>query len=108
MGCDEFKEGLNEAGSIEPPDEEPWRPFHSREDFEFAEIVHDAAMNQSQIDALIKFIHRCRGSPGKFTLSNFHDLRQSWEDSSALLTGVSALSSAVRRVTRSHHTAFPV
>ena len=106
MGCEEFKEGLNKAGSIEPPEEEPWHPFCSREDFEFAEIVHDVAMNQSQIDALIKFTRHCQGNPGKFTLNSFHDLRKSWEDLSMLLTGVSTLSSAIHRATCSHHTAF--
>lgn len=74
---------------MEPLDEEPWLPFCSREDFEFAEIVHDAAMNRQQIDNLIKFVHRCQQDPGKFTLENFHDLKKSWENSSALLTDVS-------------------
>jgi len=92
MGHEEFKEGLNEAGSMEPPDKEPWLPFRSREDFELAEIVHDAAMNQSQIDALIKFIHHCEENPGNLTFKGFQDLRKSWENSSALLTEVSIFS----------------
>ena len=75
-----------------PPDEEPWLPFHSREDFEFAEIVHDAAMNQSQINALIKLIHKCQENPGSFTLGNCDELKSSWDKASDLLTGVSMFS----------------
>jgi len=89
IGPEEFKKGINDAASAELPDEEPWLPFRSREDFEFAEIVHDAAMNQSQIDNLIKLIHRCQENPGAFTLKSCRDLRNLWEDARALLTDVS-------------------
>jgi len=95
MGPEEFKRGINDAASAELPDEEPWLPFRSREDFEFAEIVHDAAMNQSQIDNLIKFIHHCQENPGTFTLESCRDLKKSWEDASALLTNVSTPGSVV-------------
>ena len=105
MEREEFKKGMNEAEQLDPPDEEPWLPFRSREDFEFAEIVHDAAMNQPQIDTLIKFVHRCQEDPGKFTLRSSQDLRKSWEDASALLTGVSVL---YIHFPRTHPTAFLV
>ncbi|KAG2133599.1 uncharacterized protein EDB93DRAFT_1093239, partial [Suillus bovinus] len=37
-------------------DEEPWRPFCSHSDFEFAEIALNAALNKSQINALLALI----------------------------------------------------
>jgi hypothetical protein len=90
MGREEFKRSLDTAGSARPPNlEKPWLPFCSREDFQFAEIAHQAAMNQPQIDALIKFIRHCEQNPGLFTLESFQDLKKSWEKSSALLTNVS-------------------
>ena len=77
--------------SMPPISEEPWRPFRSQEDFEFAELVHAAALNQKQIDKLVKFIKRCERNPGSFTFEGAQDVEQSWEDASKLLTPVSAL-----------------
>lgn len=71
-------------------DETPWRPFCSQEDFEFAELVHTAALSRNQIDTLIKFIKRCERNPGSFTFERAQDVERSWEDASKLLTPVSA------------------
>jgi hypothetical protein len=90
MGREEFRRFLNATESAAPPIDQPWLPFRSREDFEFAEIAHRAAMNQPQIESLIKLIRRCEQNPGQFTLENFRDLKVSWEKSSELLTNVSA------------------
>ena len=77
------------AEPTEPPDDEPWRPFRSRDDFEFAEFVHDTALNQSQIDQLIKFIRRQdKSGSGSFTLQNYNDLKDVLERASKLLTSV--------------------
>ncbi|KII83174.1 hypothetical protein PLICRDRAFT_58549 [Plicaturopsis crispa FD-325 SS-3] len=64
----------------------PWRPFQSREDFEFAEIALDASLNQRQTDALIKFVHHCVKSPGAFNISSHAELMQKWDQASKLLT----------------------
>ena len=59
LSPEEFKASLSDdLEPTKPPDDEPWRPFHSREDFEFAELVRDAALNQTQIDRLIKLVQR--------------------------------------------------
>jgi hypothetical protein len=92
MGREEFKQAVNDSHATEPPIKEPWRPFRSREDFDFADIVHDAAMNQSQVDNLIDLFHRCQQDPAKITFKNHQDLRQSWEDASKLLADVSSFS----------------
>src|SRR5882757_4491777 len=72
------------------PFKKPWKPFRSREDFEFAEITLDAAMNREQIDAMINLFHRCIQSQGSFSLNNHNDLCDMWEKSSVLLTPVRA------------------
>ena len=92
MTPEEFKQGMNQASSTGPPDEKPWLPFRSKEDFEFAEIVHKAAMNQSQASALIKLINHCQKNPGSFTLGNYDEVKSTWETASKLLTGVSIIS----------------
>ncbi|KAG1796452.1 uncharacterized protein HD556DRAFT_1431467 [Suillus plorans] len=49
-----------------PVDEEPWRPFCSRGDFEFAEIALNAALNKSQINALLALIGRISRGESRF------------------------------------------
>ena len=74
----EFKASLsNDLEPTKPPDNEPWRPFHSREDFEFAELVRDAALNWTQIDRLIKLVQHYQDPPGSFTFRGYNDLNSS-------------------------------
>lgn len=61
-----------DASTIVEP--EPWAPFRTREDFEFAETVLDAGMNRKQMSALIKLFHKCIKGDGSFTVSSPKDL----------------------------------
>jgi hypothetical protein len=46
LSPEEFKASLSDLSDPKkPPFDEPWLPFCSREDFEFAEVVHDAKLN---------------------------------------------------------------
>ena len=69
-------------------DEFPWSPFHSKEDFELAELAHTVALNKKQTDALIKLIKRCERNPGVLTFEGVQDLERSWDDADKLLTPV--------------------
>lgn len=73
---------------MQPEDESPWLPFSSRENFDFAEIVHDAKLNRKHAERLIDLINHCQKSPGSFTLRNYKDLGSSLENASKLLTNV--------------------
>lgn len=60
-----------------------WRPFRTRQDFEFAELTLTAHMNQKQIDKLIKLIwdavpENARSS-SLFTLQSNSDLQKMWK-----------------------------
>ena len=77
---------------MEPPDEKPWLPFNSKEDFEFAEIIHKAGMNQSQANALIKLIHHCQKNPSSFTLEGCDGVGGTWGTASKLTPGCLSLS----------------
>lgn len=70
------------------PDENPWLPFASREEFEFAELVHDAKLNQKQIQKLLDIFHQGQKDPSSFKLRQYKDLKDSLEDASRLLTTV--------------------
>ncbi|THH17156.1 hypothetical protein EUX98_g9183 [Antrodiella citrinella] len=67
-------------------DGQPWLPFRTQANFEFAEIALDGALNRSQINALVKLFHRCINGQDKFTLNSYDDLRDTWHHASNLLT----------------------
>jgi hypothetical protein len=71
-----------------PLDKSPWLPFRSKEEFEFAELAHVAALIKDQVDDLVKLIKRCERNPGSFMFEGVQDLERSWEDASKLLTPV--------------------
>ncbi|KDR65883.1 hypothetical protein GALMADRAFT_81379 [Galerina marginata CBS 339.88] len=63
---------------------QPWRPFRTRSDFEVAEVMLSAHMNQKQIEATIQLFNRVKGEgPGitgsDFTLVNAADLLLIWD-----------------------------
>ena len=93
---------------IEPLFKEPWLPFRSREDFELAEIAHQAKMNQPQINNLLKLLHRCQQGPGKVMLRNYKDLKQSWDIASKMLTEVSNSLLIIYCITHPHPMIFAV
>lgn len=89
VSAEEFKQSLkNNSEPTGPPDNEPWRPFRSREDFKFADFVHDAALNRPQIERLIDLIQRCQNTPGSLTFNKYNDLKESLESASRILTPV--------------------
>ena len=97
ISTQDYKATLNKQSKLtKPPDDKPWLPFSSREEFDFAELVHDAALNQKQIDTLIKLIGRCQEVPGAFTFRNYSDLKRSLDEASKLLTRVSTFSDLSR------------
>jgi hypothetical protein len=91
LSPEEFKAFLrDDAGPTEQPDDEPWRPFRSRKDFEFAELLRDGAINRSQTERWIKYTQSCQvdDGTGPFTIKNCNDLKKSLQSASKLLTPV--------------------
>ncbi|KAG1864594.1 hypothetical protein C8R48DRAFT_747876 [Suillus tomentosus] len=66
------------------PDVQPWVPFRCRLDFEVAELAHEAALSQPQIERLIDLLHRSKQEP--FSLCNYKDIRNMWSAISHRLT----------------------
>jgi len=79
---------VDDSDPTRPPDDKPWLPFHSREDFEFVELVHNAALNRPQIERLIGLFQRCQKGPGSLTFKKYNDLKDSLESASKMLTPV--------------------
>ena len=77
------KEPVEQAAEIaaqeEPADREPYRPFTTRLDFEFAELMLETQMNDAQKSTLIKLIHQVQSKPADFTLQSVGHLEKTWE-----------------------------
>lgn len=88
-----FGEYMEDSPPLVTPEEEPWKPFRSRLDFEVAEVVLEAALNRSQTDRLIKLIHRAAecNDYDPFTLKNAGNLNEMWDHASVLRTKVGHL-----------------
>ena len=71
-----------------PEDSEPWRPFRSRADFEFAKLALEAALTQGQVEQLIQLFGKCIQGKDSFNLTSHRDLRETWDAASLLLTPV--------------------
>lgn len=67
---------------------EPWLPFASRGDFEFAEFAADAALNEAQSNAIIKLIHQFVNGADKFTLTSHSELQKTWNRAADLVPRV--------------------
>ncbi|KAI0649456.1 hypothetical protein C8Q79DRAFT_999221 [Trametes meyenii] len=75
--------------SREPPkpdpsklSDRPWEPFQSQLDFEFAEFTLNAALNQGQIDILLKLVDRIAVNRTDFSFRSYGDVKGAWEAAS--------------------------
>lgn len=62
--------------------DEPWQPFATRADFEFAEITQEARMSQELIGRLLKLISNVRTGEAELTFTSQNDVRRAWEHAS--------------------------
>jgi len=82
-----FKRGVQ---SFKLPDipGPPWAPFMSREDFDFADLVAEAALSESQIDTAVKLILRILETRN-FSYRTVGDVRRVLDYTAGLRTSVS-------------------
>ena len=69
---DKYRQPLPHSNATLEP--EPWAPFRTREDFEFAELMLDTGVTKKQAKALIKLFHKCIKGGGNFTISKYKDM----------------------------------
>ncbi|KAG9310467.1 hypothetical protein JVU11DRAFT_9611 [Chiua virens] len=67
-------------------DEEPWLPFQSETDLEFAEIAHQAALNKEHTEALLHIIWKISTTGAKFTFKTHTDVCTAWKSAAEQLT----------------------
>ena len=67
---------------------DPWRPFQSRTDFDFAQLALEAALTKTHIDRFIELVERCIKGQDSFNLTNHRDVYDTWDAASTMLTPV--------------------
>ena len=73
---------------------EPWKPFQSLEEFEFAEVTLEAGLNQKQTDKLISVVRRLMQNKPKFSFTNHRGVRSAWEKAALYHTQVRSLTAS--------------
>ncbi len=76
---------------IEPPiNPHPWRPFASRHDFELAELVLDAALNERQMKTMFRLLNpEAESSPSaEFNIHSPKEFKEHWDCAANLITPV--------------------
>lgn len=61
---------------------EPWWPFSSRIDFEFAEFALDAALNRRQVSALLNLVDCVTANRTQLTFRTYDDVMHAWSAAS--------------------------
>ncbi|KAI0030092.1 hypothetical protein K488DRAFT_54986 [Vararia minispora EC-137] len=78
--------GRKQTLSEPVPAAKPWKPsFKTREDFELAEIMLEACVNETLTDRLLKIFQSCAEDRGKVTFRSYSDVKQAWEHASTRL-----------------------
>lgn len=89
---DHFEDYCSHPNTAQAPgytvNSKPWWPFLSRTDFEFAEIALEAAMTKKQIEKMINLFRQCSHGRDSFNLTNYNDVRSTWEAASQRHTPV--------------------
>lgn len=70
---------------------EPWKPFHSRTEFELAELTLEAALSRSQLDRLLRIIRTLVEECPPFKLKTHKDVERLWDELAGKLTSVRIL-----------------
>jgi len=82
---EDYREHTLKPSSV-PEITDPWRPFQSRTDFEFAQLALDAALTKTHVDKLIQLVERCIKGQDSSNLTNHQDLYKTWDAASTMLT----------------------
>lgn len=88
---EDFRRGRRPV-NVDKLHQQPWLPFNSRLDFDFAEFALETSLNRSQITKLLKIVHsvaddRVSGR-NEFSFKVYEDVAQSWAAAAHKQAGV--------------------
>ena len=81
-------ENTSEPQASEKHDQEPFYPFATRLDFQFAEVALAAHLSRSQTEAMLNIIKEAVEGKSAFTLSSFSQLQKTWAEAEKMHTAV--------------------
>ena len=85
-------QSADDFGRLAPPavqpDEQPWKPFKTEADLEFADIAIQAGLNASHVNALLRIISRVANHSASVTFKNENELRLACDRAAQELTPV--------------------
>lgn len=94
-GCLPLFQSAEDFGRSDPPamqaDEQPWRPFKTQANLEFADIAIQASLNASHVNALLNIITRVANQSASVTFKNEKELRLACDRAAQELTPVRSL-----------------
>ena len=67
----------------------PWYPFHSRLDFDFADLALEAALSKEKTNWLLKLVQCIHSNQECFTLCDYKDVENLWKATSHCMPVVS-------------------
>ena len=59
---------------------QPWEPFQTRSEFEFAEVAFMASLSKNQVNVLIQIIKRCINGEDKFEIRSHAHMLEIWNE----------------------------
>jgi hypothetical protein len=57
----------------------PWKPFRTRLDFEIAEFMQDAHLNQMHMSKMLALLDKIAKTPTEYTILNLADVQATWK-----------------------------
>jgi hypothetical protein len=89
-GCLPLFQAAEDFGRLDAPamqpDEQPWRPFKTKADLEFADVAIQAGLNASHVNTLLSIISRVADKSESVTFKNENELRQACDRAAQELT----------------------
>lgn len=85
----DYKRGQASKRPFLTCDRQPWQPFRSRLDFEFAELALHASLSKDETNRLINLVHRAVGGDEAFSLTNHKEVSETWSRVAHRFTPVS-------------------
>ncbi|GJF00633.1 hypothetical protein PsYK624_169270 [Phanerochaete sordida] len=82
-----FYNYANDQQSVVLEEGDPWKPFSSRDDYEFANIVLQAGMKQEQVDCLFDIIRRKCKNESDLTFGSYKDVEAAWNQAGSQYPG---------------------
>ncbi len=87
---EDFQRHRNRPSHVNPNafEDEPWKPFQTREDFDFAEVCLEAGLTQRQVEVMLRMIQNAKAGCSEISFQCYKDVETAWESASHIHAAV--------------------